>query len=48
MIFHPRKAFFLNFVVRLEEIRQAMVNVALKGYGKQVLECECIVAVGWK
>lgn len=38
------KALFSKYVVRLEEIGRAMVNVTLKGYKKQVLECRDIVA----
>jgi uncharacterized protein YbjT (DUF2867 family) len=39
------KALFPGYVVQLEEIGQAMTKVTLKGYHKQVLECEDIVAM---
>ena len=37
------KAIFPKYIVKLEEIGQAMINVTKRGYAKPVLECEDIV-----
>lgn len=36
------KAFFSKYVIRLEEIGKAMIEATLKGYPRQVLECQDI------
>lgn len=42
--FYPvLRKLFPNYVTTLEEIGLAMINVTLKGYSKQILECKDIV-----